>query len=729
MRDTLAKECSALIAYYGGSLLSASSSSSSDLSTVTHALATACPGVEEMRRLEQSGVQLVTPDWLLACIRAAKLVDTRAYHPRYLLDIEANKRLLDESNERTAAAAAASTTNSANTNAVNTATGDESTALASDILRDVITHIVLDVDMDMNTSIEKLATTTTTTTTITPVAAATKALSPSLSATKAAAAAASATTTPLKTPGKKRGPKKHTPTTTTNNNNVADTATAAAAAAACATLKANQHFASSISGGEATESNGDAAAAAAFTLDMNEIFQTVISSVTTTTTTNSNKESNNVEQQQKQPHEHLHSTTSSRLQHPLANETQATSNDNNNNSNSNDNDVYPFFLRRLMSRPSGGGGQTPPPLLATFDDNNNNNNDDDDDDNSNSLSHDGLNSTQRKQQTSTTTTTTTATANKQYASVQENAHLIQFDCCLLGCVFYMEPSSALYTRDCLADWARVVERFGGTVAHNYTPTSSSSSSSSPSASHVTHVLCPNRFGAAYERAMLDNSDNSSSSSKPRVVTAYWLEDVLHEQRLRPPWLAYHYPSPYESGHAPLANHVLAVHGFVGKQKLVVKTLVWLLGAKYSSCVTPLCTHLICRTDTSATSSSSSSSKLHKVRTDAALAHVRVVNGVWLNELYLGNVRATLPNQTPLAARYTTLGAHVDHMAFDSALVAAFDEQWKTLVRLPLDRLRQHTATGGIYLFSYFLGQLHLVICSIYIFGSSAFRDPRITKRF
>lgn len=40
------------------------------------------------------------------------------------------------------------------------------------------------------------------------------------------------------------------------------------------------------------------------------------------------------------------------------------------------------------------------------------------------------------------------------------------------------------------------------------------------------------------------------------MTAYWLEDVLQEQKLRPPWLAYHFPSPYEIKTGPLTNHVI-----------------------------------------------------------------------------------------------------------------------------------------------------------------------------
>jgi hypothetical protein len=121
--------------------------------------------------------------------------------------------------------------------------------------------------------------------------------------------------------------------------------------------------------------------------------------------------------------------------------------------------------------------------------------------------------------------------------VQENSHLIQFDCCLLGCVFYLKPSEAFYSAECVRDWKKVIEKFGGRYVDEY---------SLASASEITHVVCPNRFCDDYKKAV---------EEKKRLVTPYWLEDVLQEQKLRQPWLAYHYPSPFDMKDGPLKNHV------------------------------------------------------------------------------------------------------------------------------------------------------------------------------
>lgn len=120
--------------------------------------------------------------------------------------------------------------------------------------------------------------------------------------------------------------------------------------------------------------------------------------------------------------------------------------------------------------------------------------------------------------------------------IQENSNLIQFDRCLLGCVFYLKTSSKLYTPDCLSDWQGVIEKYGGKVVDEY----------DLYREDITHVLTPNRFTDVYKKAIVD---------KKRTVTAYWLEDVLQEQKLRQPWLAYHFPCPFEMNNGPLTNHV------------------------------------------------------------------------------------------------------------------------------------------------------------------------------
>ena len=120
--------------------------------------------------------------------------------------------------------------------------------------------------------------------------------------------------------------------------------------------------------------------------------------------------------------------------------------------------------------------------------------------------------------------------------IQENSHLIQFDCCLIGCIFYIQINEAYYSADCANDWRRVIERFGGKHVSEYFSHSE----------EITHVICSNRFSDIYKKAVED---------KKRVVTPYWLEDVLQEQKLRAPWLAYHFPSPFVIKEGPLTNYV------------------------------------------------------------------------------------------------------------------------------------------------------------------------------
>ena len=73
--------------------------------------------------------------------------------------------------------------------------------------------------------------------------------------------------------------------------------------------------------------------------------------------------------------------------------------------------------------------------------------------------------------------------------IQENSHLIQFDRCLLGCMFFIKSNEAYYTSDCLSDWTGVIEKFGGQIADDY----------DKNRDEITHVLCPNRFCAIYKK--------------------------------------------------------------------------------------------------------------------------------------------------------------------------------------------------------------------------------------
>ena len=64
--------------------------------------------------------------------------------------------------------------------------------------------------------------------------------------------------------------------------------------------------------------------------------------------------------------------------------------------------------------------------------------------------------------------------------------------------------------------------------------------------------------------------------------------------------------------------------------------------------------------------------------------ITVVNGIWLMELYLGNTFAldTKRNED----RYTKLEVR-NHFSFDATLVNDYMDQWKSLIRLPLEKIK------------------------------------------
>ena len=366
------------------------------------------------------------------------------------------------------------------------------------------------------------------------------------------------------------------------------------------TKKRRQRARKTSQNGTSTTSNGNGTTTTnAFSLDMNDIFQSVISA----------SEESEVNKNTRDDKQTKHSSTN---------------NNNNNNNNNNSmssmiakNGVLPIYLNLL--RPTFNTNQ-PNEKPFTFDED--------------------------------------SSSMDQY-HVQENSNLLKFNRCLLGCVFYIKPSLNIYTQDCLNDWEDVINRFGGTVSNDYTP-------------QVTHVLCPNRSVDIFKRAIAD---------KKRVVTAYWLEDVLQEQKMRPPWLAYHFPSPYElkdGNSGPLVNHIISTHGFSGKEKLILKTLIWLMNGKYSSYLTNINSFLISKNTTGI--------KYEK----AKKWNIPVVNGVWLSELYLGNMYCLTKN---LSDRYTNINQinfnkvsiNVNHFAYDALYVNEFMEAWKTLIKLPMDQ--------------------------------------------
>lgn len=115
---------------------------------------------------------------------------------------------------------------------------------------------------------------------------------------------------------------------------------------------------------------------------------------------------------------------------------------------------------------------------------------------------------------------------------------IPSDQCFIGCVFFIGPS---YTENAsishlIPGWKKKIEKFGGRVVDQYI--------SSPN-NEITHVVTEHMQCPLPKQALQDNI---------RCVTIYWLDDVLSNQRLLPPWRFYHLPVAYNFNR-PCRNHV------------------------------------------------------------------------------------------------------------------------------------------------------------------------------
>jgi PAX-interacting protein 1 len=96
------------------------------------------------------------------------------------------------------------------------------------------------------------------------------------------------------------------------------------------------------------------------------------------------------------------------------------------------------------------------------------------------------------------------------------------DLCLLGCIFFIcdYPEDSEDSEFC-DDWRKVIRQFGGEVEDTYHP-------------RITHLLCKTQDSAVSLQAIREGK---------RLVTVYWLNDIVVKKKVMPPWKAIHFPLP------------------------------------------------------------------------------------------------------------------------------------------------------------------------------------------
>ncbi|KAL4225104.1 PAX-interacting protein 1 [Mactra antiquata] len=228
---------------------------------------------------------------------------------------------------------------------------------------------------------------------------------------------------------------------------------------------------------------------------------------------------------------------------------------------------------------------------------------------------------------------------------------IPVDMCLLGCIFYINDYPKLLGMDQIAVWKKVIEQHGGQVDTAYS-------------NRVTHVICANQRSDVFTLALRDQR---------RIVTPFWLNDVLVKKKMLPPWQALHLPLLYsEDGKRPCSNQVISVTNFDGDDRERVKQMIKALGAKYTGYMTRANSVLVCRRP--------EGQKYQKAKE----WQVAVVNVQWLSDLVLGHMDAL---KTPIQKCYLQVGL-MDEFQMDMNKVQHLMVAWRTPLKVPKEMMKK-----------------------------------------
>ena len=210
--------------------------------------------------------------------------------------------------------------------------------------------------------------------------------------------------------------------------------------------------------------------------------------------------------------------------------------------------------------------------------------------------------------------------------------------CLLGCIFYIidyqnDQDESKYVRD----WKKVIRQFGGEVEDAYHP-------------RITHLMCKNQDSSISGQALREGK---------RLVTVYWLNDVVVLRKVVPPWKGVHFPLPADFDE-PCKHMILTITGFEGRDRDWVKDMIKLSGAKYTSYFTRHNHAIVCK--------SPDGEKYNKAKE----WKVPTVSVQWLNEVLFGNVNGAQVMNNPKFQNFKL----EDPFKMEYALVPNLIAAWK-----------------------------------------------------
>ncbi|KAF7259089.1 hypothetical protein EG68_03886 [Paragonimus skrjabini miyazakii] len=150
-----------------------------------------------------------------------------------------------------------------------------------------------------------------------------------------------------------------------------------------------------------------------------------------------------------------------------------------------------------------------------------------------------------------------------------------------------------------------------------------------------HMLCLTRdLDRCFPHWQLSRQLNRNRSARAlrdriRIVTIFWVNDVLSKGRMIPPYEILHLPSPFSNDitFSFIKSQIISLTGFEGKDRLKVEFMIRQLGASFTDYLEPSNTLLVCKRP---------EGKKYEM---AQSWSVPCVNVRWLQDIYFGDLMA------------------------------------------------------------------------------------------
>nr|SVE70291.1 EOG090X027U [Daphnia similis]SVE70915.1 EOG090X027U [Daphnia similis]SVE71546.1 EOG090X027U [Daphnia similis]SVE72179.1 EOG090X027U [Daphnia similis] len=245
--------------------------------------------------------------------------------------------------------------------------------------------------------------------------------------------------------------------------------------------------------------------------------------------------------------------------------------------------------------------------------------------------------------------------------------------CLLGCIVLIVDYQRSVPSAELLQWTKLMSSRGAEIETMYSP-------------RITHLLCETSRSAVAQQALRDGK---------RLVTAFWLNDVILKQHMFPPSQVLHFPTPFGDAERPCRNMLASLSGFEGDDRLRVRFMCEAVGLKYTGHFCSQHDVLICR--------KAEGPKFQKARE----WRKPVVTTTWIAQVYFGFLNAIPQIHHPKYQQFNLPAYQQDALKFELHMAGNFLAAWRIPVKITpesLDkfnklpaqlRLKRHSTTHSV----------------------------------